>query len=120
MEIGHLLVKATELFDVIYCAKRHKFSRIFKSFLVSSIVVCFPICSIEVNSPCCWKLWPGSLKCLHANVDFFDLGSMIVQVDIERSLSFSKILRFEYSTLNYIYKIFTFTCKLMKTNRLIQ
>ena len=53
--------------------KTQKFSLRFKSVLVSSAVVCFLICSFKVNSACCWKLWFGSSKYLHAQIETCDL-----------------------------------------------
>ena len=55
--------------------KTQKFSLLLKSVLVSSVVVCFLICSIKVNSACCWKLW--FFKYLHAKTKTCDLASFL-------------------------------------------
>ena len=46
----------------------------FQGIFVSSVVVCFLICSIKVNSAFAWKLCSVSLKCLQTNTDFSDLA----------------------------------------------
>ena len=61
----------------VFSFKIQRFSCFFRSFLVSSIVVCFLICLIKVNSACYWKLWLGLLKCLQANIDFSDLAFLL-------------------------------------------
>ena len=48
-----------------------------KSVLVSSLVVCFLICSIKVNSVCCWKLCFCSLKYLHSKIESCNLASFL-------------------------------------------
>ena len=57
----------------VFSFKTQKFSLLFKGVLVSSAVVCFLICSIKVNSACCWKLWFGLSKYLHAQIEACDL-----------------------------------------------
>ena len=61
----------------VFGFKTQKFSLRFKSVLVSSADVCFLICSIKVNSACCWKLWFCSLKYLHAKIEASDLASFL-------------------------------------------
>ena len=61
--------------------KIQKFSWIFKSFLVYSLVIGFLICSVKVNSESWSKLWSESLKCFKSSLTFLD------------------ILKFAYSTL---------------------
>ena len=61
----------------VFSFKTQKFSLRFKSVLVSSAFACFLICSIKVNSACCWKSWFCLLKCLHAKIEASDLGSFL-------------------------------------------
>ena len=61
----------------VFNFKIQRFSCFFRSFLVSSVVVCFLICLIKVNSACYWKLRLGLLKCLQANIDFYDLAFLL-------------------------------------------
>ena len=57
--------------------RNFQFSLLYKSVLVSSAVACFLICSIKVNSACCWKLWFCSMKCLHAEIEACELASFL-------------------------------------------
>ena len=57
--------------------KIQKFSRFFRVFFPLELSFAFLICSIEVNSAYCWKLWLGLLKCLQANFGFSLFASFL-------------------------------------------
>ena len=61
----------------VFSFKTQKFLLSCKSVLASSAVDCFLICSSNVNSSYCWKLWFCSLTCSHAKIETFDLASLL-------------------------------------------
>ena len=83
----------------VFSFKIQKSSLRFKSVLVSSRVVCFLICSIKVNSACCWKLWFCLLKCLHAEIEASDLASVLLLL---RWMLKVNVLKLTYTALEYI------------------
>ena len=95
--------------------KTQKFSLLFKSVLVSSVVVCFLICSIKVNSACCWKLWFCLLKCLHAKIEACDLASFLWLLRrMLEGVSLFNAVKLTYMALEQINQVFTFASKAVK------
>ena len=74
--------------------KIQKFSRFFRVFFPLELSFAFLICSIEVNSAYCWKLWLGSLKMFTSQFWLFSFGifSMVVQAELKSSVTFSNDL----------------------------
>ena len=93
-----LILDLTHLDITLLVLKPRNFL-LLKVFLFLQLLFIFLIYSIKVNPACCWKSWFCSLNVYTTKLRLVSIFPMIIDTDVERSITFSNVLKLAYTAL---------------------